>query len=121
MGAVGDRHRCRGSSRQRRGQGGAGEIIDGRFDGAFLGGFSASKGRFRIDADLVWAAVGGDRLELPRLTVDADLVYGHGMVGVMVAPDWYVAGGVRRLALKYDIRFGDQPHLRARSRVSGTR
>ena len=43
------------------GNGGAGEIIDGRFDGAFLGGFSASKGRFRVDADLVWAAVGGDR------------------------------------------------------------
>ena len=90
------------------GGGGVGDIVDGRFDGAFLGGFSASKGRFRVDADLVWAAVGGDRIDLPRLTVDADLIYGHGMVGVMLAPDWYVAGGVRRLALKYDIRFGDQ-------------
>ncbi|HEX6213248.1 MAG TPA: hypothetical protein VFZ38_00420, partial [Vicinamibacterales bacterium] len=91
------------------GDGGAGEIIDGRFDGAFLGGISVSKGRFRVDADVVWAAVGGDRLELPRLTVDADLIYGHGMVGVMVVPDWYVSGGVRRMALKYDIRFGDRP------------
>lgn len=91
------------------GEGGAGEIIDGRFDGAFLGGISVSKGRFRVDADVVWAAVGGDRLELPRLTVDADLIYGHGMVGVMVVPDWYVSAGVRRMALKYDIRFGDRP------------
>ena len=89
--------------------GGAGEIIDGRFDGAFFGGISASKGRFRIDADGVWAAVGGDRIEVPRFTVDADLVYWHGMVGVMVAQDWYLAGGVRRMALKYDITFGNLP------------
>jgi hypothetical protein len=102
------------------GDGGAGEIIDGRFDGAFLGGISVSKGRFRVDADVVWAAVGGDRLELPRLTVDADLIYGHGMVGVMVVPDWYVSGGVRRMALKYDIRFGDRPAFE-RDPGSGTR
>ena len=88
------------------GGGGAGEIVDGRFDGAFLGGLSASKGHFRIDADLVWAAVGGDRLELPRLTVDADLIYGHGMVGFMVAPDWY--------------RHWRRPPVRARSTTSGS-
>src|SRR5262245_53212475 len=50
--------------------GGAGEIVDSRFDGAFLAGFYASKGRFRVDGDGMWAAVGGDRIERPRLTVD---------------------------------------------------
>ena len=31
------------------GGGDAGEIVDGRFDGAYLGGFYASKGWFRVD------------------------------------------------------------------------
>lgn len=85
------------------------EIIDGRFDGAFLGGVSAEKGSIRVDADFVWAAVGGDRPERPRLTVDADLIYGHAMVGFKVAPELFVTGGVRRLALDYEIRVNDQP------------
>ena len=55
----------------------AGEIVDSRFDGAFLGGFSAAKGAWRIDADGLWAAFGGDRLELPVFTVDADVIYLH--------------------------------------------
>ena len=59
------------------GGGGSAEIIDGRFDGAYLGGFSASKGWFRIDADGLWAAVGGDRPELPFLRVDVDAIYFH--------------------------------------------
>lgn len=93
------------------GGGGAGEIVDGRFDGAFFGGVSASNGMFRVDADLIWAAVGGDRLELPRLVVDADLIYGHGMFGVRVAPGWYASAGVRRMALKYNILIGDQANF----------
>ena len=89
-----------------------GEIVDGRFDGAFLGGMSATNGRFRIDADFIWAGVGGDR-ELPRLTVDADIIYGHGAFGVAVAPNWFISGGVRRLALNYSVRLGDlQPFER---------
>jgi hypothetical protein len=90
------------------GGGGGGDIIDGRFDGAFLGGVSVTNGMFRVDGDIIWAAVGGDRLELPRLTIDADLIYGHAMFGVRVAPEWYLSGGVRRLALKYDISIDDQ-------------
>jgi len=90
------------------GDGGAGEIVDGRFDGAFLGGVSATNGRFRIDADMIWAGVGGDRLELPSLTVDADLIYGHGMFGVALAPEWFAKVGVRRLALKYSVDIADQ-------------
>ena len=80
-----------------------GDIVDGRFDGAFFGGFSAEKGRFRIDADGLWAAVGGDRLDSPTLRVDVDAIYGHGSVGFAVTPGLFVTGGVRRLALKYDI------------------
>jgi hypothetical protein len=91
------------------GGGGSGSIVDGRFDGAYLGGLSVSNGRWRIDADVIWAGIGGDRVERPRLTVDADIIYGHGMVGWAVAKDLYVTGGVRRLALKYDIKLGDLP------------
>jgi hypothetical protein len=85
-----------------------GDIVDGRFDGAFFGGLSAQKGKFRIDADVLWAAVGGDRVETPVLTVDADLIYGHGSVGLAMRPGLFVTGGVRRLALKYDIKLGDR-------------
>ena len=88
-----------------------GDLIDGRFDGAFLGGVAASFGNLRIDADGMWAAVGADRLELPRLIIDADVIYAHGMVGVRVVPDLYVGFGVRRFALEYDIRIGDQPNF----------
>jgi hypothetical protein len=91
-----------------------GKIVDGRFDGAFLGGLSAAKGRFRIDADGLWAAVGGDRADRPVLRVDVDAIYGHGSIGFELANDFYVTAGVRRLALKYDIdlagrRFESKP------------
>jgi len=89
--------------------GGSGSIVDGRFDGAYLGGLSVSNGRWRIDGDVIWAAVGGDRIENPKLTIDADIIYGHGMVGWAVARDFYVTAGVRRLALKYDIKLADLP------------
>lgn len=85
--------------------GGGGKIIDGRFDGAFLGGISAAKGRFRVDADGLWAAVGGDRVERPILRVDVDAIYGHGSLGFELGSDVYVTAGVRRLALKYEVEF----------------
>jgi hypothetical protein len=91
--------------------GGSGEIIDSRFDGAFLGGFYVSKGLFRVDADGMWAAVGGDRPERPELTVDVDVIYFHVTGGVKLVKDLYAVGGVRRLALKYDIRIGDFPEF----------
>src|SRR5262245_24164432 len=74
------------------GDGGAGEIIEGRFDGAFLGGVSATNGTWRIDADVIWAGVGGDRIDRPQLTVDADIVYAHGLVGYKVANNVFVGG-----------------------------
>jgi len=88
-----------------------GKIVDSRLDGAYLGGFSATNGTWRIDTDAVWAAVGGDRAATPRLKVDVDLIYGHGTVGRKIAKDFYVTGGVRRMALKFDVVLGDRPNF----------
>ena len=91
------------------GSGASGEILDGRFDGAFFGGVAATNGPWRIDGYGLWAAFGGDRPERPFLTVDLDLVYGSAKVGRRVAPDFYITGGVRRLSLGYDITLADLP------------
>ena len=40
-----------------------------------------------------------------------DLIYGRATLGRRIAPDLYVTGGVRRLALKYDFTLGDLPHF----------
>ena len=82
-------------------------IIDSRFDGAYFGGIQATNGRFRIEGDGLWAAVGGDRPDTPVLEVDADAVYFHAAASVRVVNDLYLGAGVRRLALKYNIRLGD--------------
>ena len=86
-------------------------IVDGRFDGAYLGGFTASNGTWRIQGDVIWAGIGGDRPENPVLTVDADIIYGYGTVGYALARDLFVTGGVRRLALKYNVKLGDRPNF----------
>ena len=91
--------------------GGAGDILDGRFDGAFLGGVTAANGPWRIEGFGVWAALGGDRPELPFLTVDLDVIAFEARVGRRVAGDVFVTGGVRRLALNYDIVLGNLPRL----------
>jgi hypothetical protein len=91
--------------------GDAGSIVDGRFDGAYLGGFYASKNWFRIDADGVWAGVGGDRIATPALRVDADLIYFHATGGVRLAPGFYATAGIRRLALKYNIELAGFPEF----------
>lgn len=94
------------------GSGGAsGDILDGRFDGAFFGGLAASNGPWRLEGYGLWAGFGGDRPERPFLTVDLDLVFGSAKVGRRVAPDFYVTGGVRRLALGYDITLAELPTL----------
>ena len=86
----------------------SGQIIDSRFDGAYLGGFSADNGTWRIDATGMWAAVGGDRPQLPKLEIDVDAIYFHVTGGRKIAGDIYATAGVRRLALKYDILAADQ-------------
>ncbi|HEX6976363.1 MAG TPA: hypothetical protein VF147_18275 [Vicinamibacterales bacterium] len=87
----------------------AGEIVDSRFDGAFLGGISASKGPIRFDIDGMWAAIGGDRPERPRMSVDVDIIYGHATAGVKLYKALYVTGGVRRVAFDYTISLEDLP------------
>jgi hypothetical protein len=89
----------------------AGEIIESRFDGAYLGGLSLEKGPWRVDLDGLWAAVGGDRPERPRLTVDVDLIYFHVSGGRKIVRDLYVTGGLRRFALKYEIEVADLPNF----------
>jgi hypothetical protein len=93
------------------GTGGEVDIVDGRFDGAFLAGFSATNGKFRLDGDGVWLAFGGDRVDRPALTVDVDVIYWRATGGYAVAKDVYVTAGVRRFALEYDVRFSDQPNF----------
>jgi len=89
------------------GGGGGGSTINSHFDGAFLAGFSATNGVWRVDADGLWAAFGGDRVpESPNLSVDVDAIYGHGSVARRIAPDFFVTAGVRRIAVKYDVVFG---------------
>jgi hypothetical protein len=80
-----------------------GKIVDGRFDGAFFGGMSAAKGKWRVEVDGLWAAVGGDRAERPTLRVDVDAIYGHASGGYLLANDFYATVGIRRMALKFDI------------------
>jgi hypothetical protein len=91
--------------------GGGLDIIDSRFDGAFFGGFEATNGRFRVEGDGLWAAVGGDRAETPLLRVDVDAFYWHAAAGVRLVKDLYAMGGVRRIALKYNIQLGDLPEF----------
>ena len=78
------------------------------FDGASLAGFSIEKARWRIDADGIWAALVTKR-DRPLLNVDLDILYGHVSGGVKIYKDLYVTGGVRRVALKYDIKLADRP------------
>jgi hypothetical protein len=91
--------------------GGSGAIVESRFDGAFFGGAAASNGPWRIEGHGIWAAFGGDRLERPSLVVDLDVIYGDAKLGRQVVPDLYVTGGLRRVAIKYDITLGDLPHF----------
>jgi len=91
--------------------GGTGEIVESQFDGAFFGGVAASNGVWRIEGYGLWASFGGNRLERPSLTVDVDLIYGSAKLGRRVAPELYITGGVRRVAVDYDITLGDLPHF----------
>ena len=70
--------------------------------GAFLGGLAVSHGIWRFDVNGIWASIGGDRVERPTFSVGADFYYGYGSFGIKVAKEFYVTGGVRRLAFKYD-------------------
>jgi len=88
-----------------------GGSIDPKLNGALLFGFSIAKGPWRTDADGMWAALTGDRPERPTLAVDLDFIYGHVSGARRIFKDLYVTGGVRRVALKYDIELEDFPHF----------
>ena len=91
--------------------GGAGQIVESQFDGAFFAGVAASNRVWRVEGYGLWASFGGDRPERPFLTVDLDVIYGSARLGRRVAPDLYVTGGVRRVAIDYDITLGTLPPL----------
>lgn len=91
--------------------GGAGQILDSQFDGAFFGGVVATNGAWRIEGYGLWASFGGERPERPFLAVDLDVIYGSGKLGRRIAPDLYVSGGVRRVALNYEVALGDLPRF----------
>jgi len=93
------------------GSGESGQIVDSKLNGAFFAGVAASNGAWRIDGYGLWASFGGERPDLPFLTVDVDLIYGSARLGRRVAPDLYVTGGVRRVAIDYDITIGNLPHF----------
>lgn len=93
------------------GAGGAGDVMDHRLDGALFGGVSISKANWRVDANLMWIAFGGDRVEAPAFSLDTDVVYGHGSFGVRIVPDLYASFGVRRLATRFDVKFANQPNF----------
>ena len=80
-------------------------------NGAALAGLGIQKGLWRLDADAIWAAL-TTQVDRPLLKVDLDIVYGHVTGGVKIYKDLYVTGGLRRLALDYDIQVGDRvPHF----------
>ena len=91
--------------------GGAGAIANSQLDGAFFAGVVATNGVWRIDGYGLWASFGGDRPEQPFLEVDLDLIYGSAKVGRRIAPDLFLSGGVRRVAIDYDITLGNLPRL----------
>ena len=47
--------------------------------------------------------------ERPLLTVDLNIIYWHVSSGVKVYKDLYVTGGLRRVALNYDIQLEGRP------------
>jgi len=93
------------------GEGASGQILNSRFDGAFFAGAAASNGVWRIDGYGLWASFGGDRPDHPFLDVDVDLIYGSAKLGRRIAPDLFLTGGVRRLAIDYDVTLGALPTL----------
>jgi hypothetical protein len=89
----------------------SGDILNSYLDGALFAGVAASSGVWRIEGYGLWFSFGGDRPDLPFLEVDMDLIYGSAKAGRRIARDLYVTGGVRRVALDYDITLGNLPRF----------
>ena len=96
------------------GGGGTGGRVptDTSFNGALFFGFAVEKGRFRVDAFGLWAGLGVERPELPRVDAELDVIYGTLTGGFEVVDDLFVTGGVRRVALDYTIKVEDFPDFK---------
>ena len=97
--------------------GDSGGILNRQLDGALFAGVAATRGAWRVEGYGLWASFLGDRPEQPFLAVDLDVIYGTAKVGRRFAPELYVTGGVRRVAIDYDIALGDLPHFSRRPGV----
>lgn len=89
--------------------GGSGQSLDSQLDGAFFAGVAVSNGAWRFEGYGLWASFGAERPDRPFMAVDLDLIYGSAKAGRRVAPEFYVTGGVRRVAIDYDIRLAELP------------
>ena len=87
------------------GSGSTSRIVRRRGAGGFLG----RAGRTGASTPTASGPHWGSQRDRPLLKVDLDLIYGHVSGGVKIYKDLYVTGGVRRVALKYDIQIGDRP------------
>ena len=68
------------------------------FNGAYFGGARFEKGKWSADALFMWAALSAQH-KSPLVDVHLDFVFGDAMAGREMLPNFYVEGGVRRLAL----------------------
>jgi len=83
----------------------------GSFNGAAFAGVDILKGNWLVEVDGLWAGLSAERTAAPKLKVDLDVIYGHGAVGLQVYKGLYLTGGVRRVALNYDIKLADFPEF----------
>jgi hypothetical protein len=81
------------------------------FNGAAFAGVDILKGNWLVEVDGLWAGLSAERTATPKLKVDLDVIYGHGAAGFQVYKGLYLTGGVRRLALSYDIKLADFPEF----------
>lgn len=91
--------------------GGTDQSGTGYFNGAYFAGVDIVKGKWLVEADGLWAGLNGERTATPKLNVDLDVIYGHGAVGLRMYKGLYLTGGVRRVALHYDIKLADYPEF----------
>lgn len=72
--------------------------VSSNFNGAALAGVRVEKGRWLIEGQGLWAGMEGV-VDRPYLSVKAGVIFGEALGGFALAPNLYVTGGVRRLAL----------------------
>lgn len=72
--------------------------VDSHLNGAALAAVRVEKGRWMAQAQGLWAGLEGE-VDRPFLNVKVGLAFGEVLGGFAVAPNLYVEGGARRLAL----------------------